>query len=48
MGKVVADLTTSLDGFITGTGDRPGRGLGQRGECLHNRVSLDPRDRCQN
>jgi dihydrofolate reductase len=42
MGKVVADITMSLDGFITGPGDRPGRGLGERGECLHNWVMGGP------
>jgi dihydrofolate reductase len=38
MGKVIADITMSLDGFITGPNDGPGRGLGERGECLHNWV----------
>jgi dihydrofolate reductase len=42
MGKVVADITTSLDGFITGAADAPGRGLGERGECLHNWVMGGP------
>lgn len=42
MGKVVADITMSLDGFITGPGDAPGRGLGERGECLHNWVMGGP------
>jgi dihydrofolate reductase len=42
MGKVVADITMSLDGFITGPDDRPGRGLGERGECLHNWVMGGP------
>jgi hypothetical protein len=36
MGKLVADITMSLDGFITGPDDVPGRGLGERGEALHN------------
>ena len=45
MGKVVAGVATSLGGFITGTGGRPGRGLGERGECLHNWAPVDPRDR---
>jgi dihydrofolate reductase len=38
MGKVVADITMSLDGFITGPDDGPGRGLGEGGERLHNWV----------
>ena len=42
MSKVTADITMSLDGFITGPGDRPGRGLGERGECLHNWVMGGP------
>ncbi len=35
MGKVVAGITMSLDGYITGPDDRPGRGLGTGGERLH-------------
>jgi dihydrofolate reductase len=35
MGKVVAQITTSLDGRITGPNDGPGRGLGEGGERLH-------------
>jgi hypothetical protein len=42
MGKVVADITMSLDGFITGPDDAPGRGLGEGGECLHNWVMGGP------
>jgi len=42
MGKLVADITMSLDGFITGPGDAPGRGLGKRGEALHNWVMGGP------
>jgi dihydrofolate reductase len=42
MGKVVADITMSLDGFITGPDDVPGRGLGEGGECLHNWVMGRP------
>lgn len=42
MGLVVADITTSLDGFITGPDDERGRGLGERGECLHNWVMGRP------
>jgi len=42
MGRVVADITMSLDGFITGPDDAPGRGLGERGEALHNWVMGGP------
>jgi dihydrofolate reductase len=35
MTKVVAGITTSLDGYITGPDDGPGRGLGEGGERLH-------------
>jgi dihydrofolate reductase len=33
--KILAGLTMSLDGFITGPGDGPGAGLGTNGERLH-------------
>jgi dihydrofolate reductase len=35
MAKVVAGITTSLDGYITGPNDGPGAGLGEGGERLH-------------
>jgi dihydrofolate reductase len=35
MTKVGAGITTSLDGYITGPNDGPGRGLGEGGERLH-------------
>ena len=35
MTKVAAGITTSLDGYIAGPNDGPGRGLGDRGERLH-------------
>ena len=35
MGKVLAGITVSVDGFITGPGDGPGCGLGVGGERLH-------------
>lgn len=35
MTKVVAAITISLDGYITGPNDGPGRGLGEGGERLH-------------
>ena len=38
MGKVVVDITTSLDGFIAGPNDGPDLGLGEGGERLHEWV----------
>jgi dihydrofolate reductase len=35
MTKVVAAITTSIDGYITGPNDGPGKGLGEGGERLH-------------
>jgi dihydrofolate reductase len=35
MTKVIAGITTSLDGYITGPNDGPGQGLGEGGERLH-------------
>jgi dihydrofolate reductase len=35
MTKVAASITTSIDGYITGPNDGPGRGLGDGGERLH-------------
>lgn len=35
MGKVLAGITVSLDGYITGPDDGPGCGLGVGGERLH-------------
>ena len=35
MTKVNAGITTSLDGYVTGPNDGPGRGLGEGGEPLH-------------
>jgi dihydrofolate reductase len=35
MTKIVAGITTSLDGYITGPNDGPGCGLGEGGERLH-------------
>jgi dihydrofolate reductase len=37
-GKVVADITTSLDGFVAGPNDGPELGLGEGGERLHEWV----------
>ena len=35
MTKVLAGITTSVDGYISGPGDGPGSGLGEGGERLH-------------
>lgn len=35
MAKVTAGITISLDGYIVGPNDGPGRGLGEGGERLH-------------
>ena len=42
MGKVIATITTSLDGYITGPDDGPGNGLGTGGERLHYWVMGGP------
>jgi dihydrofolate reductase len=33
--KVIAGITTSVDGYVAGPDDRPGQGLGEGGERLH-------------
>lgn len=35
MGKVIIDITMSLDGFVTGRNDGRGNGLGDGGRVLH-------------
>ena len=35
MAKVIAGITISVDGYITGPHDGPGKGLGEGGERLH-------------
>jgi len=42
MGKVIASITTSLDGYVTGPDDGPGCGLGVGGERLHYWVMGGP------
>jgi dihydrofolate reductase len=42
MAKVTAGITTSIDGYITGPDDGPGKGLGEGGERLHNWVFGGP------
>jgi dihydrofolate reductase len=46
MGKVIFDVSMSLDGFITAANVRPEAGLGDGGEQLHEWAfnSTDPRD----
>ncbi len=38
MGKVIVDITMSLDGFVTAPNDGPEKGLGDGGEVLHEWV----------
>jgi dihydrofolate reductase len=38
MSKLVAEITMSVDGFIAGPNARPGQGLGEGGERLHEWV----------
>ena len=47
MGKVIYEVSMSLDGFITGANVRPEAGLGDGGERLHEWGfnSADPRNR---
>ena len=40
MSKIIAGITTSVDGYITGPDDGPGCGLGVGGERLHYWVSV--------
>jgi dihydrofolate reductase len=40
--KVLASITTSVDGYITGPDDGPGKGLGETGERLHHWVFGGP------
>jgi dihydrofolate reductase len=42
LGRVIAAITTSVDGFITGPDDGPGYGLGKGGERLHYWVMGGP------
>ena len=42
MTKVLAGITTSVDGYITGPRDGPGKGLGEGGERLHHWVFGGP------
>ena len=42
MGKVIASITTSVDGYVTGPDDGPAYGLGRGGERLHYWVMGGP------
>ncbi len=42
MSKVLATITTSVDGYVTGPGDGPEAGLGRGGERLHYWVMGGP------
>ncbi|MFC5176569.1 dihydrofolate reductase family protein [Nocardioides taihuensis] len=42
MAKVIAGITMSLDGYVTGPDDGPGNGLGTGGERLHHWVFGGP------
>jgi dihydrofolate reductase len=42
MGKVMAAITTSVDGYVAGPNDGPGNGLGDGGERLHYWVMGGP------
>jgi hypothetical protein len=42
MGKVIASITTSVDGYVTGPDDGPEYGLGRGGERLHYWVMGGP------
>ena len=45
MPKIVADISTSLDGFVTGPDPDPAHGLGTGGEPIHDWVTgADPVD----
>ncbi|MGR6998399.1 dihydrofolate reductase family protein [Yinghuangia aomiensis] len=46
MTRIIADISVSLDGFVTGPDPGPDRGLGTGGEALHTwAFSEDPDDR---
>jgi dihydrofolate reductase len=44
MTRVTADISVSLDGFVTGPGPSPGNRLGTGGEALHTRAFSDDPD----
>lgn len=42
MGRTIATITVSVDGYVTGPDDGPGQGLGRGGERLHHWVMGGP------
>ena len=44
MTRIIADISVSLDGFVTGPGAGPRNGLGNGGEALHTWVFSDDPD----
>ena len=42
MAKIIAAITMSVDGYITGPNDGPEKGLGEGGERLHYWVMGGP------
>jgi dihydrofolate reductase len=42
MGKVVIEMSMSLDGYIAGPNDNPQQGMGEDGERLHDWMFDDP------
>ena len=42
MSKVLAGITVSVDGYVAGPDDGPGKGLGKGGERLHHWVFGGP------
>ena len=43
MTRIIADISVSLDGFVTGPGPSPDNGLGTGGEALHTWAFPDDR-----
>ena len=44
MTRIIADISVSLDGFVTGPDPGPGNGLGTGGEALHSWAFFDDPD----
>lgn len=44
MGKVIVDITMSLDGFVAGPNDGPENGLGDGGQALHEWTNVGRTD----
>ena len=43
MTRIIADISVSLDGFVTGPDPSPDNGLGTGGEALHTWAFSDDR-----